>query len=127
VFAKKGGRYSHFSQNLFNVKFCGVFLCVDNPPSGALPLCYIVGMKTHEILAQRGGSHGNFTDNARFSQQLKFIVEMSPNWENMSDVQREALHMILHKISRICAGNPDHHDHWDDIAGYATLVSERIT
>jgi hypothetical protein len=83
-------------------------------------------MNTQEILQQRGGTHGNFTDNARFSQQLKFIVELSPNWENMSDVQREALHMILHKISRICAGNPDEPDHWADMAGYATLVVDRI-
>jgi len=83
-------------------------------------------MKTHEILEQRGKTHGDFTDNARLSQQLKYIVERSPNWDNMSDVQREALHMILHKISRICAGNPDEPDHYADIAGYATLVVERL-
>jgi len=83
-------------------------------------------METKQILEQRGKTHGDFSDNARFSQQLKFIVEMSPNWENMSDVQREALHMILHKISRICAGNPDEPDHYADIAGYATLVVERL-
>lgn len=83
-------------------------------------------MKIENILEQRGTTHGDFSDNARFSQQLKFIVEMSPNWDNMSDVQREALHMILHKISRICAGNPDFIDAWRDISGYATLVSDRL-
>jgi hypothetical protein len=34
--------------------------------------------------------------------------------------------MIVHKIGRIVNGNPDKVDHWDDIAGYATLVSDRL-
>lgn len=59
-------------------------------------------------------------------QRLKDIVHQSKNWTELSDVQREALHMILHKVGRICSGNPDIHDHWDDIAGYAKLASERI-
>jgi hypothetical protein len=32
--------------------------------------------------------------------------------------------MILNKVSRILAGDPGHVDHWDDIAGYATLVAD---
>lgn len=82
---------------------------------------------TEEILAERGKSHGDFTDNARVMQQLKEIVHESPNWKHrLSDVQKEALHMIVHKIGRICSGNPNVHDHWDDIAGYAKLASDRI-
>jgi hypothetical protein len=34
--------------------------------------------------------------------------------------------MIVHKISRIVNGNPDKVDHWVDIAGYATLVADRL-
>ena len=34
--------------------------------------------------------------------------------------------MIAHKIGRILAGNPDFKDHWDDIAGYAVLISQRV-
>ena len=34
--------------------------------------------------------------------------------------------MIVHKIARILAGDPNHADHWHDIAGYAILVEERI-
>ncbi|WP_257617167.1 hypothetical protein [Campylobacter pinnipediorum] len=34
--------------------------------------------------------------------------------------------MIAHKIARILAGNPNYKDHWDDIAGYATLVSKEL-
>jgi len=79
-----------------------------------------------QILAQRGPIHGDFTDNARISQMLKDSLRNQHGWGNLNDVQREALDMISHKISRALAGNPDFKDHWDDIAGYAKLVSQRI-
>lgn len=79
-----------------------------------------------DILAERGKTHGDFTDNARVMQALKRIVHAEVGWDKLTDVQREALHMILHKVGRIISGNPNTHDHWDDIAGYAKLVSERI-
>lgn len=78
------------------------------------------------ILAERGKTHGDFTDNARVMQALKRIVHAEVGWDKLTDVQREALHMILHKVGRIISGNPNVHDHWDDIAGYAKLTSERI-
>lgn len=78
------------------------------------------------ILAERGKTHGDFTDNARVMQSLKRIVHSEAGWDRLTDVQREALHMILHKVGRIISGNPNVHDHWDDIAGYAKLASERI-
>lgn len=78
------------------------------------------------ILVERGKTHGDFSDNARVAQDLKRIVHSQVGWDKLTDVQREALHMILHKIGRIIAGNPNVNDHWDDIAGYAKLVSERI-
>lgn len=82
---------------------------------------------TEEILAERSKTHGDFTDNARVMQGLKRVAEASPNWEvKLTPVQKEAIHMILHKVGRICSGNPNIHDHWDDIAGYAKLASERI-
>ena len=40
--------------------------------------------------------------------------------------QVEALDMIATKIARILNGNPDHVDSWIDIAGYATLVADRL-
>ena len=40
--------------------------------------------------------------------------------------KKEAIHMILVKLSRIIYGNHDHADHWDDIAGYALLVADRL-
>jgi hypothetical protein len=79
-----------------------------------------------DILAERGKVHGDFSDHARFAQSLKRIAQTSPNWNALANVQTEALEMILHKVARILAGDPNHADHWDDIAGYATLVSERL-
>jgi hypothetical protein len=34
--------------------------------------------------------------------------------------------MIAHKIGRILNGDPDYIDSWDDIAGYAKLVADRL-
>ena len=34
--------------------------------------------------------------------------------------------MIAMKMARIVCGNPYHKDSWDDIAGYATLISKEL-
>lgn len=81
---------------------------------------------TEEILKQRNKVHGDFQQDAYNAQMLKGIIHTSHNWEKMSVIQREALELICTKIGRICVGNPNHKDHWDDIAGYATLVSKRL-
>lgn len=78
-----------------------------------------------ETLQARKAQHGDFTEHAEVSQRLKEVVHGYPNWLTMTLVQREAVEMILHKIGRVMAGNPHFHDHWHDIAGYATLVSDR--
>lgn len=46
--------------------------------------------------------------------------------DQMTFVHMEAIEMIFHKIGRIGAGNPNFVDHWEDIAGYATLVAQRL-
>jgi len=79
-----------------------------------------------QVLAQRRGTHGDFTINAHISQMLKDSLRNQHGWGNLNDVQREALDMISLKIARALSGNPDFKDHWDDIAGYAKLVSQRI-
>jgi hypothetical protein len=79
-----------------------------------------------QTLADRKSIHGDFTDHARISQALKDAARESPSWPVMSAIQRESVDMILHKIARVCAGNPAHPDHWHDIAGYARLVEERL-
>ena len=77
-----------------------------------------------QILAARKSQHGPFWLHADFAQLLKGIAYSDAgNYSRLSAAQRESIDMILHKIARILAGNPDHIDHWDDIAGYATLVA----
>ncbi len=82
--------------------------------------------KVEDILAQRQTTHGDFTDNSRVMQRLKDVVhEHGVGWSSLDDVKKESIHMILHKIGRIVTGNPEVQDHWDDIAGYAKLASDR--
>jgi Domain of unknown function (DUF6378) len=79
------------------------------------------------ILAERRSQHGDFSVHAVLTQRLKAVAWSDVGgYSSLTDVQREAVDMILHKIGRILAGNPNHRDHWDDIAGYAKLVSDRI-
>lgn len=75
-------------------------------------------------LSIRPTTHGDFSVNSEISQAMKDIVR-SHDYE-LNDVQKEALDMIVHKISRILAGNPNTKDHWHDIAGYAKLAEDRI-
>ncbi len=77
-----------------------------------------------ETLKERGSIHGEFSINSAIAQDLKKIVR--DNAQSLSDIQKESLDMIMHKVSRILAGDPNHKDHWHDIAGYATLVRDRI-
>lgn len=79
----------------------------------------------NKILAVRPSTHGDFSDNSAISRVLKDTMSCYAGWRRLTNVQREALDMIAHKISRILAGDPNFKDHWDDIAGYATLVANR--
>lgn len=82
-------------------------------------------MNTEELLKTRGYTHGDFTFNSEVTQNIKFAMKDN-NWSKLPPFQKEALEMIAHKIGRILCGDPNFKDHWDDIAGYAKLVSDRI-
>lgn len=73
-------------------------------------------------LAERGKTHGNFTDHAVVCQSLKRVMQASPNWATLTDVNKEALEMIVHKIARVLCGDPTHGDNFHDIAGYSVLA-----
>lgn len=83
-------------------------------------------MDISHTLNERGGTHGQFKHNSEYSQSLKRLIRQTRNSGVFSDIQQEALDMICHKISRICAGDPNFDDHWRDIAGYAQLVVDSI-
>lgn len=72
------------------------------------------------LTEERKKHHGNWEDQAGTANNLKNAVR-TPNWRNLNCMQQEAIDMILTKVSRIVTGDPNHEDHWNDIAGYAYL------
>lgn len=91
-----------------------------------------------EVLAERGERYGQFSGHAEITQKLKATmlqgVHMSPatterlksRVAKMKHDQIECLEMIAHKIGRILNGDPNYEDSWRDVAGYATLVADRL-
>lgn len=79
-------------------------------------------------LEERGSRYGKFTGHAEATQTLKAIIKskMGEKWDRLADDQKEALEMICHKLGRIINGDPNYHDSWKDIGGYAILVSDRL-
>jgi len=78
-----------------------------------------------DILKERQATHGNFAEFANIEQALQSIV--LSNQAFYTNVQKSAIRMICHKLARITCGDPNHTDHWVDIAGYATLVVTELT
>nr|DAN11880.1 MAG TPA: pentapeptide repeat protein [Caudoviricetes sp.] len=88
---------------------------------------------TPSVLADRGQRYGSFEGHAAISQALQKVVykgfakrEDGKTAQDMTDAQREALFMILHKVARIVNGDFNYDDSWRDIAGYATLVTNLL-
>jgi hypothetical protein len=82
--------------------------------------------RLNDVLAERGRTHGDWSDNARLAQQMKELFRQEKGWLKLSACQREALDMIAGKISRVLSGDCDHVDHWRDVAGYAQLVVREL-
>lgn len=69
---------------------------------------------------ERRKQHGDWRHQAGIARSIKKIIDFEAS-DSLTAGQREALDMIAVKISRILSGDPNHADHWDDIAGYAYL------
>jgi hypothetical protein len=82
----------------------------------------------HTTLNERGSRYGVYTGHAQITQGLKRVMKDSPTskWATLSDDQKETLEMVAHKIGRILNGDPEYHDSWHDIVGYATLSADEI-
>ena len=78
------------------------------------------------ILNERGSNYGSFENVAKTAQSIKDVLYTTTDLPLMCPDQREALDMITSKIARIVNGDPDYVDSWIDIAGYATLVADRL-
>jgi len=83
-------------------------------------------MDIKETLEQRGNRYGDFIIHAEITQAIKRQMQDSPNWPDLSSDKKEALEMIAHKIGRILNGDPEYHDSWHDLVGYAQLVASRL-
>jgi hypothetical protein len=107
-------------------------------PPGVLPVPEVsrpivnpeITMETDvdQVLDSRAKDYGKFIEGAEIMQMLKRLVHnyIEDRGTPLAFDQREAIDMIIHKLGRIINGNPDKVDHWVDIAGYATLVAERL-
>lgn len=87
-----------------------------------------------ETLKERGERYGSFMGDAQVAQELKTVLrdtasknpKLSSNWESLDPDMQEALEHISTKMGRIVHGDPWYEDSWRDIAGYATLVANRL-
>lgn len=78
------------------------------------------------MLDKRRSQYGLFANLAAVSQDLKEVLIGQDGWHRLSHDQREAMEMICHKMARIVNGDPNHLDSWEDLSGYATLISEKL-
>lgn len=80
------------------------------------------------VLNNRAKNYGKFMDGAEIMQMTKRLLHnyIEQRGTSLAFDQLESIDMIIHKLGRIINGNPDHIDNWVDIAGYATLVADRL-
>lgn len=81
---------------------------------------------TQDVLQQRGSKYGPYSANSSTTQGIMELLMAAPNWKNQPQFNREALHMIAHKMARVVCGDPYHADNFVDIAGYAELARKEI-
>jgi hypothetical protein len=86
-----------------------------------------------DILQSRASKYGEFINVSHIAQDIKRVIHAadqqrlpSKGQTGLDDDQMEALEMIANKIGRILNGDPYYVDSWDDIAGYAKLVADRL-
>jgi len=84
-------------------------------------------MNTRTIICARKPVHGEYSNVVAKAQAIKRAILMGGGGCGpLTDLHLESIEMIATKLARICCGDPNFRDHWDDIAGYATLVSDRL-
>jgi hypothetical protein len=84
--------------------------------------------RVDKVLDTRAEQYGSFMQSSDTVIRIKGIMHnaIARNEVHLYPDQLQALDMIATKISRIVNGNPNHADSWIDIAGYATLVADRL-
>ena len=80
----------------------------------------------NDTLNERETTHGDYATTARVAQALKTIIDDHLEMSHFTPAQKESIDLICTKIARLVSGNPNTKDTWDDIAGYANLISEKL-
>lgn len=91
-----------------------------------LPADLTTGATIESTLAERGARYGQYPEHARITQNIKAAMVDSPKWRELLPHQKETLEMVAHKIGRILNGDPNYHDSWHDIVGYAKLSADEV-
>ena len=114
-------------QKMYSVLAVSVYSLKPRPAKNYTQ-CYMES-PIQNILTQRGSTHGEFRANSAVSRIIRraVIQAIEGRGITLDAYQEEAINMIAHKLGRIAQGDPYFVDHWQDIAGYATLTAERIT
>jgi hypothetical protein len=81
---------------------------------------------TNDLLKERGDRYGSFKTHARLTQDFKRVMSSSPNWYHLSDVHKEGLEMVVHKIARALNGDENYDDNYKDIMGYTQLIINEL-
>ena len=79
-------------------------------------------MNIKDLLKDRNETHGDWPTQSHAAQEIKGAIACNA----LHAPLQEALEMMAVKLSRIRCGDAYIKDHWDDIAGYATLASQWI-
>jgi hypothetical protein len=82
--------------------------------------------EVESLIADRKKTHGEFKDVAAISQATKRLWQSQARWAQLTDIQKEGLEYVAHKIARVLSGNSNFRDHWLDISGYVERVLEEI-
>lgn len=93
--------------------------------------------EVRDTLNERGGRYGRFDKHAGLADRLIRIAQFEctdlavlgkerKGWLRLAPDQRHSIRYILDKIARVLEGDPDYTDNWHDMAGYATLIEDRL-
>lgn len=79
-----------------------------------------------DTLIEREHTYGKYREQCVITDNIKRALYDSANWEVLTPDKKESLSMIAVKMGRILNGDPEHHDSWHDIEGYAKLVADTL-
>jgi len=80
----------------------------------------------NDVLKERGGRYGKFSEHAKICQDLKGVMLDTPSWKELSNSQKQSLEVIADKIARMLNGDPNYKDNWVDIIGYSQLILDEL-